>query len=110
MVTRLPLAQLDDAQADTRLVRKRPLGREQVAELLRQGPVRFVIASCGLPLVWVPLEDCYRFWKDEAKSHLVEPDVAETGFRLEDLPGAYAYMAAEWGETTWPVIVLEKAH
>lgn len=95
VVTRLPLTELWDGHGVLRLERRRSVGRDQVADLMRSGRVRFVLANCGDPLKWVPFQDSYRFWKDEVKPHMVEPSVAEDGFRLEDWPGDYCYVATE---------------
>jgi hypothetical protein len=110
VVTRLPLTELWDAHGVLRFEPRRPVGRDQVADLLRSGRVRFVLANCGDPLKWVPSEDSYRFWKKEVKPHIVEPGVAEGGFRLEDWPGDYRYVATEWGEGDQDAVVLLETH
>jgi hypothetical protein len=111
IVTRIPLTELWDAGGVLPLERGRAVGRDHVADLLRTGPVRFVLANCGSPLNWVPLDDCYRFWKREVKLHLVEPAAAEVGFRLEDWPGGYCYQGTEWtGGSQEAVVLLETYH
>jgi hypothetical protein len=83
----------------------------QIADFLRQGPVTFVVVNCGQPLKWIAPEDCYRFWKDELKPHLVEPDRAEKGFRLEEFSGGFCFLASVWGaEKNEFVVVLETYH
>jgi hypothetical protein len=110
IVTRLPLTELWDTQGRLGLRRMRPLGREQIADLLREGPVRFVRANSGLPLEWIPAEDCYSFWKEEVKAHLVEPE-GEKRIYLDDFPGEYCYIAEEWGEGELDrVVVLRTLH
>ncbi len=111
VVTRLPLTELWDDSGPLPFTRGRPVGRAELADLLRVGPVRFVVADCGSPLRWVPADDRYRFWKDEVKPRLVEADVAEGRFRLEDFPGERCYVATLWGEgEASPVVVLEARH
>jgi hypothetical protein len=110
VVTRLPLTELWDAQGVLRMERGRVVGREQVADLLRNGRVRFVLADCGSPLRWIPPNDSYRFWNEEVKHHLVEPEVAENGFRLEDWPGQYCFVGTEWGEDPQDNVVLLETH
>lgn len=88
---------------------KRDVGRELITELLRDGPVKFVVANCGEHLKWVPVGDRFRFWKDEVKPRLVEPSVER--FRLEDFPGEYCYVGTEWaGAGEVPVVLLEMWH
>ncbi len=84
VVTRLPLTELWDPHGTLPMERGRTVGREHVTDLLRSGRARFVLANCGDPLRWIPSDDTYRFWKAEVKDHLVEPDAAERGFRLEE--------------------------
>jgi hypothetical protein len=111
IVVQMPLTQLWDESGTLPLKKRREVGRSDVAELLRGGSVSFVIADCGRPLNWVPHRDCYRFWKNEVKPRLVEPDAAERGFRLEEFPGQYCYVASEWGlGEEGPVVVLETYH
>jgi hypothetical protein len=110
VVTRLPLTELWDAHGVLSLARGRSVGREQVADLLRSGRVTFVLANCGDPLTWVPPEDSHRFWKEEVKPHLVEPDVAQSGFRVEDWPGGHCFVGTEWGEGDRGAVVLLETH
>ena len=107
-VFQLPLDELWDDSGRLPLTKVRDLGSAEVADLLRGGPVRFVVAGVGSRLKWVPVGDCYRFWKAEVKPRLVEP--AAERFRLEDFPGEYCYIAAEWAGGAEPVVVLEARH
>jgi len=110
IVARLPITELWDDQGPLKLLRKRAVGRDDLGNLLRRGPVRFVVADCGQPLEWVSVHDCYRFWKDEVKPHLVERGSADGGFRLDVFPGAYCYVGAEWEGGPEPVVLLERHH
>lgn len=110
VVTQLPLTELWNAQEILPLERKRVVGLKQVTALLRSGRVSFVLAGCGEPLRWIPTEDCYRYWKEDLKQHLVEPDAAEKGFRPEDWPGQYCFVATEWGEIDGETVVLLEVH
>ena len=91
VVTSIPLIELWDAHGVLQIERGLAVDRERVTDLLRKGRVRFVLANCGDPLRWIPPDDCYRFWKEEAKSQLVEPYAFEKGVRLEDRPGEYYF-------------------
>jgi hypothetical protein len=110
VVTRLPLTELWDTHGVLQRGRGRAVGREQVTDLLRGGRVRFVLANCGEPLRWIPPDDCYRFWKEEVKSHLAEPGGFERGLRLEDRPGEYFFVGTEWGEDDRDHVVLLEIH
>src|SRR5262249_48646725 len=89
-VTRIPLERLPDIQAHG----ERFLSKEAVRDILGRSPVEFVVADVGRPLKHVEDGKCYDFWKSEAEAHIVtDPD---SGFRLEDFPGGYAYVASEW--------------
>jgi hypothetical protein len=83
------------------------LGREAIRQLLRGGPVRFVVADLASGLRWVPGEERFRFWKEEVQPHLVEPGASVV---LEDGPGEYAYFAARWDDAAGPVVVLSLHH
>lgn len=110
IVTQIPLTELWDASGVLPLERGGDVGSGQIADLLRSGPVQFVLADLGKPLSWVPLDDCYRFWKGDWKLHLIEPD-AWDHVVLEDYPGEYGYRGTEWRRgSERGVIVLEKLH
>jgi len=110
IVLRLPLDELWDERGsvlDTRCMGA--IGRQAIADLLRHGPVHFVIADVGQPPVWVASEKCFEFWRREVKVHLIDPE--SDGFYLDAFPEQYAYMARRWQVAhNMPVIVLEKHH
>jgi hypothetical protein len=102
-----------DANGKVVTERRGEVGREQIAAHLRGGRVRFVVADVGMgsPLRWIPPGEIYQFWKDEVKPHLVEPEAAERGFRLEEWPGEYCYVATEWGDEDQGIVIrLETYH
>lgn len=111
IVTQLPLTSLWNDKGNLELDKQGYVGIGQISNLLRQGSIRFVVANGGERLNWVTEEDAYRFWKEEVKPHLVEPQAAEDGFRLEDYPDEYCFTASEWrGQGQLIVILLEKHH
>lgn len=84
------------------------IGAEQLADLLRHGPVRFVVPSVGEPLRWVSIESRFTFWKEEVKPRLVEPGGEAI---LENFPGESCYFATLWtGEEQIPVVLLDEFH
>ena len=84
------------------------LSSSDVADLLRSGRVRFVVADIGKSLQWIPPEECYEFWKSEAKTHIAEPEARNY---LENFQGEYYYFASEWKtDKDEPVVLLAKSH
>lgn len=108
IATRLPLDELWNEQGTIEASKGRDLSREAIRDLLRLGPVQFIVADLGSPLRWFPEGACYDFWKTEVQGHLADPD---SEFMLEDFPGEYCYLASEWTLAAGDiVVVLEMAH
>ena len=108
VVTSTPLYVLWDDSGELEFKRKRWIGREELTTLLRSGAVQFVVADCGTKLLWVPLSECFRFWKTEVKEHLAEPTAQS---RPELFRGLYFFFASEWDSNrSIPIIVLERHH
>jgi hypothetical protein len=109
VVTRLPVEEVWREDGSPISVQKlRPLQTQDIANLLQLGPVNFIIADIGMPLRWIDLTDCYRFWKTEIKVHLAAPDQKPT---LDGFPGGYFYFASEWQrEEKFPIVILERHH
>ncbi|WP_165249791.1 hypothetical protein [Paludisphaera soli] len=110
LIMQTPLTELWDARGTLPIKERRDVGCEQVRQLLRDGPVRFVIADCGRTIRWIALEDSFRFWKEEVKSHLIDWSVHVRGTRLEDWPGEYFYSGSEWDEVDGAAVVLLVKH
>jgi hypothetical protein len=111
IVTQIPLTELWDSSGVLELHRGNAVSSERLIDLLRTGPVQFVLAKGASSLKWIPMSDCYRFWKEEVKPHLVEPLVSENGFRIEDWPDNYCYLGTEWmPRNLHPVVLLETYH
>lgn len=108
IVTSTPLRELWNEHGGVEAVRVRDINAEVIRELLRRGPVRFVVAEGGLPLRWLPEEDCFHFWKSSVQSHL---HAAGTQVYLDDVSNGYCYFASEWSVPIGsPIIVLETVH
>ncbi len=108
IVTKLPLDELWNEREQLPAHRGQQLSPEEVTELLRLGPVQFVVADVGEKLRWVPLPDCYRFWKSDAKPHLAQP---HSRIHLDDFPDSYCFLASRWEtDNSSPVVVLERLH
>lgn len=108
VVSQTPLHELWDDHGIVSEKELRELGASDVAELLRAGKVKFVVANVGRPLKWIPVDEGYSFWKSEVKNHLADPAADN---RLEDFPDEYCYFASEWeskgGE---PIVLLLMSH
>ncbi len=110
VIMRLPLDELWDRQGPVQeTCCTGTIDKQAIAELLRLGPVRFVIADVGKPPIWIASEECFEFWRREVKAHLMDPE--SDGFYLDAYPDQYAYLARRWQVShNLPVIVLEKHH
>lgn len=109
IVTRLPLEAL---WRDTGLVsasRGKSLTSEDITNLLRSGPVQFVVANVGSKLRWIERADCYQFWKQEVRPHMAQPGEAVI---LDRFPGAYCYFASQWdsADSRASIVLLEQNH
>jgi hypothetical protein len=109
IVTQLPLRGLWRETGSVSASRLRALSSRDIRDLLRLGPVQFVVVDVGLKPRWIDLEACYGFWLDEAQHHVVEPQAEST---VSQLVGVYCYLASEWEseEVDSPIIVLELRH
>jgi hypothetical protein len=108
VVTVMPLEVLWTDDGELPAKRGRILSREAIRDLLRTGPVRFVIANVGRPLRWISAEDRFEFWKADVVPHLAEAD----RIYLEEFPGGLAYVASEWltAQSEPPIVLLEVHH
>jgi hypothetical protein len=107
-VTHLPLRELWRDNGLLSGARGRWLTNDAITKLLRSGRVQFVVADVGVPLQWIQLQDCYRFWKDEVKPHLA----GHARAILDQFPGNYCYFAFQWDTAgdEMLIVVLEKHH
>ena len=107
IVREIPLAHLWTNEKELGAKRQETLAPPQVKELLRNGPVQFVIADVGAKLDWLSLEDCFNFFKS-VKDHVIEDPNMILLSKFED---DYAYLASKWElENHPPIVLLEKYH
>jgi hypothetical protein len=109
IVTKLPLAELWDDKGTLTSGRVRYLDQSNLIELLRTGPVNFVVADCGANLEWIPTHERFAFWRT------IQPQIADHDpqqpIRLEQFPNETAYTASQWyGRAGECVVLLEKHH
>jgi hypothetical protein len=88
----------------------RDLSSDDLKDLLRTNKgIRFVVADVGLKPKWIPIRDCYKFWKEKVRPRVLEPDSG--GFYLGDYLGHHCYAASEWeSDNDFPIVLLEKFH
>src|SRR6266550_983230 len=63
IVVKMPLTELWDDGGTLTGDRVRNLDQTDLVELLRTGPVQFLVADPGLKLRWVPTPRQFEFWK-----------------------------------------------
>ena len=109
IVTQMPLTELWRDDGFTTTLRVRWLTADDITSLLRAGRVQFVVADVGVSPRWIPLDECYDFWKREALPHLAAP---ESRASLDDFPDGYCYFVSEWSsrDEAAPIIVCERHH
>jgi hypothetical protein len=61
IATKIPLTALWDESGQQTSERVRNLDQNGLKELLRAGPIQFVVADCGLKLQWVSIEQWFEF-------------------------------------------------
>jgi hypothetical protein len=110
IVTNIPLTELWNDSGMLAHVRRQLLGFSDVAVHLRSESTRFVVADLGKPLQWIGRSPLLQLTQ-EIQGRIVEPAATERGFRLEDFPGEYAYIASEWSAEQSPsIVLLERYH
>ncbi|MFM7075519.1 MAG: hypothetical protein ACKO3G_05550 [Planctomycetaceae bacterium] len=108
VITAIPTRELWDEHGPVDATRSRDLSADDIRELLRRGPLRFVVADIGTGPRWLPVESSFAFWKAEVQSHL-SPLGAPAS--LDNFSGGYCYFASEWSPAAGPpIVLLEKAH
>jgi hypothetical protein len=103
----MPLTELWDDGGTLTGERVRNLDHADLVELLRSGPVQFLVADPGVKLRWIPIPQRYEFWKT------VQLQIADPmkPIYLKQFPSETAYTASEWlGRTGERLILLEKHH
>jgi len=105
IISQTPLRQLwtEDGVVDAQ--RGRKLTIADIMTILRSGPALFVVASVGCPPEWIPIDQCFHFWKS-VKKNITDED----RFRLEDYPGEIVYTATEWNTESGELIICLEMH
>lgn len=106
IVTCTPLQELWTDCGPIDATRGQCLNRDEIRQLLRSGPVQFVIADLGSPLQYIPVSQCFDYWKSELSTHVADTDV----FSLDSFDGGYCYVASRWRTTEGPPLVLLEKH
>jgi hypothetical protein len=106
IVMKIPVTEIWNDGGTISKVRVRNLGQGTITELLRSGPVQFVVADCGFKLEWIPMDVRFDFWK-RIRPHLAEPAEA---ISLKQFPLNTAYAASEWRIPSGAYLVLLEKH
>jgi hypothetical protein len=114
VVLQIPLQELWTERGPLQAVRQRRLSQPDLAVAFGSGPMlapaRLVVADVGLPLRWLDTAEVIPFWRKQAQGRIVDP--ATNGFRLEDFPGEFCFIASEWREpnSVAPIYLFEHHH
>ena len=106
IVMKMPLDELWDDHGPVAAVQERfrDVTRDEMRDMIKVAPVRFVVARPAEKLLWLSTNECYEFWKTELKDHIYDPKRKY----LEEYPGQYFYFASTWRlSSDERVIVLE---
>ena len=107
VVTALPLANLWTNETDLRAERVTYLSRDDIALLLKESLIQFIVSDLGHKLNWIDSNQCYNFWKTERQHVADNPEK----IHLNDFVNNYAYIASRWtGQEKIPIVLLEKVH
>ena len=107
IVTKLPLTELWDESGTLLGERIRHLDQKLIRDLMRTGPVQFIVANCGTKLNWIPMQERFKFW-ETVRPHVADPSKP---IYLKEFPNEIAYIASEWrGSTEESLILLETHH
>jgi hypothetical protein len=107
IVNQLPVRELWRDDGFSTIKRGVSLTAEDIRKLLSCGPVQFVVADVGAVPRWIPKDDCFLFWKNDAQTHLA----SEARASLNAFPNQYCYFASRWDqEREVPIVLLEKHH
>ena len=108
-VITLPLMELWEDSGPVPAEKERQLSRDDIRALLRSGPIRFVIADVGSKLRWVDYDQCWSFWRTEARDRVTDPGREALNSCVSH--GDLCYIATQWrlasGES---VVLLEAIH
>ena len=84
------------------------LNQDEVSEILKNGPIVFVIANVGDKLIWTDLGESYKIYKTEIKDFIIS-DIDKID--LDTLKYGFGYLASLWADPSEnSIILLEKFH
>jgi hypothetical protein len=108
IVTTIPLEQIWTETEILPHERQEFLNEQQVYDLLQNGNVPIMLASCGLKPTWISPQEALARFKREIKDHIVNnPDKIV----LEDYEDEWCYLASIWTDThEEKVLLLETYH
>jgi hypothetical protein len=108
IVTKIPLETLWTEKEELDFKRHNYLNGEDLKELLKAGPVQFVIADVGQTLKWIPVEKSFESYKKDFKGHIVD-DLEKID--LDKFKDNFGYIASVWNDKVDnEVVLLEHVH
>ncbi|WP_290789688.1 hypothetical protein [Flavihumibacter sp. UBA7668] len=108
IVTELPLSSIWNSTEELDATRISYLTKEEIIEILREKPVKLVIASIGEKPEWIDSADQFKIWNKTLSPRLVSN---QHTFSLDDFPGNYGFLASLWEYQKYSAIILfEKYH
>jgi hypothetical protein len=108
IVTTIPLEQLWTEAEILSHERQEYLNEQEAQDLLQNGNVSILLASCGLKLIWITPPEALAKFKREIKGHIVNnPD----SIVLQDYEDEWCYLASLWNNTLEErILLLETYH
>ena len=108
-VNKIPLDALWTEEQFLEAKRLKYLNQKEVSEILKNGPIRFVIANVGNKLIWTDLGESYKIYKTEIKDFIIS-DIDKID--LDTLTHGFGYLASLWADPSEKnsIVLLEKFH
>jgi hypothetical protein len=108
IIDKMPLVDLWRENTLLEAKRVKYLNQKEVSEILKTGPIRFVIADVGDKLIWTDLDECFKIYKTEIKDFIIA-DIDK--IYLRTLKEGWGYIASLWADSSEnSIILLEKVH
>jgi len=95
IIDKMPLVDLWRENTFLEAKRVKYLNQKAVSEILKNGPIRFVIANVGDKLIWIDLDECFKIYKTEIKEFIIS-DIDK--IYLRTLKDEWGYIASLWAD------------
>ena len=107
IVIKFPLDSLWTEKEELDAKRIKYLDQNEISEVLKKGPIQFVIANLGDKLIWKQPEECYKVYKKDFKNNIIAnaDDIDISNFK-----DGFGYLASMWDNKSGTIILLEVFH